>query len=297
MNKDIVTTIFSQYCLGIADINISIKANTDNWKFEVFNQYLDFVRDLKSRKPDVDIVAHYGKIPEYKLNNPIFYEKSLKLSFYQNSRGYILKSPSRLMVLDQTLSSGDIYIKRPSPIVFRYYPLQHPLDKILMLNLLASRQGAMVHSCGVDYGGNGLLFVGTSGAGKSTMAKLWDKNHDVLKDKVVILNDDRVIVRKIGNCIWLYGTPWHGDARLYSPAGAVLKKILFIKHSKCNSLKEIKPLEAISRLLGHSLAAFWDKKNLECSLDLYAALVKKIPCYELGFIPDKSVLDYIKNKI
>ncbi|MFH1414195.1 MAG: radical SAM protein [Candidatus Omnitrophota bacterium] len=64
-----------------------------------------------------------------------------------------------------------------------------PTDQILLARILADRQGCYLHSCGVNFNGEGLLFVGHSEAGKSTMAKM-------LKGKAEILCDDRIIIRR-----------------------------------------------------------------------------------------------------
>ncbi len=47
-----------------------------------------------------------------------------------------------------------------------------PTDQILLARLLADRQGFYLHACGVKFQGKGLLFAGYSGAGKSTMATM-----------------------------------------------------------------------------------------------------------------------------
>jgi len=280
-----------QLSLGIADIVISVTASTKKARFRIFSPYRSFVRELKDKKPDINLTVHYGNIPDYKLKNPIFKEERLHLSLYQSDGQYILKIPSRLMVVDSRFSCGDIYIKRPSAIVYRQYPLQHPLDKIVVLHFLAERQGAMIHACGINYDGKGLLFAGASGAGKSTLANLWKRAKDTF-----ILNDDRIILRKLGKRFWLYGTPWHGDARVYSFKRVPLKKIFFLRHAQNNAIKKIEPLDAIARLLGCSLFFFWQKKTLESLFDLYAELTRRIPCYELGFVPDEGILDFIRNK-
>ena len=50
-------------------------------------------------------------------------------------------------------------------------------------------ESAAIHASGLIFNGAGLLFVGHSGAGKSTMVKL-------LRDESKILCDDRIIVRR-----------------------------------------------------------------------------------------------------
>ena len=52
-------------------------------------------------------------------------------------------------------------------------PLECPLDEVLITNVLARGRGVEVHACGVqDADGRGYLFLGESGAGKTTTARL-----------------------------------------------------------------------------------------------------------------------------
>ena len=54
------------------------------------------------------------------------------------------------------------------------YPLHYPLDELLMVHLLARGRGVEIHGSGiVDADGYGTLFAGQSGAGKTTMSRLW----------------------------------------------------------------------------------------------------------------------------
>jgi hypothetical protein len=71
-------------------------------------------------------------------------------------------------------------------------PLEYPLDELLIMHRLTQEKAIELHSCGiVRADGTGNLFVGHSGAGKSTTTRLWTEREDV-----EILSDDRIIVRR-----------------------------------------------------------------------------------------------------
>src|SRR5580704_817830 len=87
-------------------------------------------------------------------------------------------------------------------------PLEYPLDELLWIHRLSLGEGVEVHGCGVIApDGRGLLLTGHSGAGKSTSSRLWSRH-----DGARVLSDDRIILRRERGRIWMYGTPWHGDA-------------------------------------------------------------------------------------
>jgi hypothetical protein len=71
-------------------------------------------------------------------------------------------------------------------------PLAYPLDELLIMHRLTQEKAIELHGCGiVRADGSGNLFVGHSGAGKSTTTRLWTAREDV-----EVLSDDRIIVRR-----------------------------------------------------------------------------------------------------
>lgn len=273
--------------LGIADIVISVIFEDKNQKFGIDGPYKYFITN---GKPEVSLYTHYGHLPKSKLGEKIF-DTGTTWSLYQNNGKRILKTSSKAVILEPDFKSGDIYIRTQGTKRKVEYPLSYPLDEVLMINLLAREQrGVIIHSCGASSKGEGLLFVGISQMGKSTMANLWKSEKEV-----TILNDDRMIIRKKNGRFWIYGTPWHGNAKVCSPERAPLEKIFFLGHAKKNSIKKIEPLEAASRLIVCSFPTFWDKKGMEFTLKFCAELAQKVSCYELGFVPNERVLDLVKR--
>jgi hypothetical protein len=166
-------------------------------------------------------------------------------------------------------------------------PLQYPLAEVLMICLLAQGRGLMVHACGIDDDGHGYLFAGNSTHGKSTMAQIW-------KDEACILNDDRIIIRKRGGRLWMFGTPWHGDYTGVSPQGVLLEKIFFLSHARVNSIYCFEGTAAASRLLTRSFPPLWHEEGMNFTLDFCAQVVSHVPCYELDFVPDKDIVDFVR---
>jgi len=70
-------------------------------------------------------------------------------------------------------------------------PLDYPLDELLIMHRLTQEKAIELHGCGIVRNGIGNLFVGHSGAGKSTTTRLWTTREDV-----EVLSDDRIIVRR-----------------------------------------------------------------------------------------------------
>jgi molybdenum cofactor biosynthesis enzyme MoaA len=159
-----------------------------------------------------------------------------------------------------------------------------PTDQILLARLLADRAGCLVHSGCLTIDGQGLLFVGQSGMGKSTTMELV-RSH--LGDRVEILCDDRNIVRRWPEGFRVHGTWSHGDIPEVSSASAPLRAILFLEQDVGNVIEPLEDrIEVWERLLPRLIkpmvtAEWWHKE-----LDVLAGIVDEIPCYIMRF--DKS---------
>ena len=165
-----------------------------------------------------------------------------------------------------------------------------PTDQILLARVLADREGCYLHSSGVILAGNGLLFVGHSDAGKSTIATM-------LRDRVEILCDDRIIIRKRTDGFRIYGTWSHGDVPDVSPSSAPLKAILFLEQAPENRIIPLDDRkEIIRRLLACLIKPFetadwWDK-----SLRLVEKMARELPCYVLKFDKSGAVVDVVMDE-
>lgn len=170
-------------------------------------------------------------------------------------------------------------------------PLQFPLDEVLVNALLARRRGVELHACGVIDRGNGLLFIGNSGDGKTTTAKLWQRAAD-------IVSDDRVVLRSENGGWTMYGTPWHGEAEICSPAHAPLRRIYVLDKTVRgnNGVTPLRPAEAVARLFSCTFPPFHDPRGLETVVDTLGAIASDVPVARLAFVNDPSAVDFIRNE-
>lgn len=164
-------------------------------------------------------------------------------------------------------------------------------DQILLARVLADREGCYLHSSGVIFKNKGLLFVGHSEAGKSTMVKM-------LKGKSEILCDDRVIVRRWPEGFRLHGTWSHGEVPDVSAGSAPLDAIFFLKKSTQNHLVPIyDKKDIIKRLLACLVRPLVDADWWRKMLSLIEKIADEIPCYTLYFDKCGEVVDLIKELV
>jgi len=173
------------------------------------------------------------------------------------------------------------------------WPLEYPADELLITNYLARHgMGVEVHGCGlIDCEAGGLLFLGHSGAGKTTTTRLWKSlRHPE------ILSDDRIILRLHDGELWMYGTPWHGEAAFASAASARLSRIFILQHGERNEMVEMHRLRAVGEMFARCFPPFHSATGLERTVEFLSRIAESVPCYEFPFVPDRSavrvVLDF-----
>ncbi|MFH1338747.1 MAG: hypothetical protein ABIH40_02755 [Candidatus Omnitrophota bacterium] len=313
--------MINRLAIRVADIPLSIISNSvsiENINFA--GAYKKFA--FNGKKTEINIRAHYDKPPEISLEDknlvigmkgiwrlydtdkkrifviePVSPERRIaygidyvgcKLKFLSRRPIHIASSSRRIAVFDRSFADGDVYVdflaavSPPMPD-----PLEMPLSELLTMAWLSGRQGLLFHGCGVMDKGRGYLFLGFSGHGKSTMADIWRK-------KSVVLDDDRIVLRKRKGRFWMFAAPWYG--RDVGTAKAVLlDKIFFIRHGLRNRAYRGSNSNALLLLLNYSYRPLWDKQGIEQNIGLCAQLAYKLPCYILDFIPDERAVEYVRN--
>src|SRR4051812_7654599 len=193
---------------------------------------------VEETETDARVRATWGDLSD-ETGGELIFDSGALWRLYRQESDYVFHfttpyfgaTPYKTARFNDDFSEGEVTLHRP------YFadrdgvnPLEYPLDELLMLNLLAQGRGVELHSCGlVDETGAGYLFIGQSGAGKTTTARLWER-----EPQVRILSDDRIIVRREAGAFWMHGTPWHGEGALALPERAQLKRIFFLKHGERN---------------------------------------------------------------
>ena len=134
-----------------------------------------------------------------------------------------------------------------------------------------------MHASGIIFYGQGLLFVGHSGAGKSTMLKL-------LKEDGEILCDDRMIVRRGPDGFRIHGTWSHGELPDISPASAPLRGIFYLRQADKNALIPITNSQArLSNILSYIIKPLQTTDWWEKILIVAEKVASEVPAYHLQF--------------
>lgn len=212
------------------------------------------------------------------------------LGIYKNNQS---RNFHRVGVLTPDHTQADIYHHDETKKAFQKGGLVSlslfPTDQIILARVLADRQGCFMHSGGVILENNGLLFVGHSDAGKSTMVNM-------LKQEAEILCDDRIIIRHQTNGYRIFGTWSHGDVTQVSSASAPLKAVLFLKQSRHNHLIRLDNQQVIlHRLLACLIKPLLTADWWNNILTLVPHIAATVPCYTLEFDKSGRVVELLRH--
>lgn len=288
---------FEPIIIDIAGIAASIACETRAMAEAVADGRGPFLTAADRTETDIRLRAGFARLEVPSPHNVIFVSGGLwalhrlgqdyQFTFTSDVYG---GAPYKTMVLDETFTTGEILVNQDYfGESVRIDPLQYPADELLWIHRLSRAGGVELHACGVvDTDGDGYLFIGHSGAGKSTIARLWESAG------ATILSDDRTVVRRKNDQFMIYGTPWHGEAQLAAAGEAPLRGVFFVEHGTRNDVVELSVPDATAQFFARCFPVFHDAASIAAGLEFYEQLAEATPCLELRFVPDARVIDFVR---
>ena len=199
--------------------------------------------------------------------------------------------PYKAAWFDPSFQRGHVLLNRSvfsqqAPV----FPLEYPLDELAMMHRLALGEGVEVHALGLsDRDGSGYLFLGHSGAGKSTTARLW-----MDLSGVTLLSDDRIILRRHDDKFWMYGTPWHGDSGIASPERTPLHAIFLLEQALVDEVTPIPAAKAAAELFARSFVPHYLQSGIQFTLSFLDQLTRSVSCSVLRFTPTPGAVEAVR---
>lgn len=139
--------------------------------------------------------------------------------------------------------------------------------------------GFGLHSSAVALEDRAVLFSGPCGTGKSTHVGLWRQYFG--KDRAVIINDDKPVLRLNNGAFYAYGAPWSGKSTLNANIRAPLGAIVFLRQAEENHIRRLDGKEAIRMLIYQSLRPSSHMDKMNKLLTLIDALLQQADVYQL----------------
>jgi hypothetical protein len=250
-------------------------------------------------QPDIEITIRNG-LPLRDFSGIPLFESGNLWRIYRYGEGYTFhfRSPAyknatyKLAEFSNTFNQGIIYMNQQLLEQEQVPdPLEYPLDELLLLAYLSTGDGVEIHACAVvdPQSNKNYLFAGQSGAGKSTIARLCEEAG------CKILSDDRIVLRKVEDTIRMYGTPWHGESRHASAISANANAIYILKHGPRNCVRSLSAAQGAAELFSRTFPTYYRPEGIEFTLSFLHQVAVMAGPQELQFVPDQSVIQYLRN--
>jgi hypothetical protein len=193
-------------------------------------------------------------------------------------------------VLQTNLTWDNLILKECNLLGKPWSLLNSGAGELIIRTAILFNDGLMFHSSGLDDNGKGIVFVGHSGAGKSTQLDLWSK-----ESGVIAMNDDRVAVRVIeGNPI-CYGTPWSGSSNIACNHSAPLSALILLEQAPENEIRQLSPSTSASLLLVRAFLPYWDRDLMGLALENLNKILSKVPVFLLRCRPEPEVIPLVRS--
>ncbi len=157
----------------------------------------------------------------------------------------------------------------------------------------ARHKTALFHSAVIKHEGYGYMFLGKSGTGKSTHARLWLENIEGTE----LLNDDNPVVRVFDNVIRVFGSPWSGKTPCYKNDSCALGGIVLLSQAPYNKIERLRGIEAYAALVPSISGKRWDKQIADGLHETENALAMRVPTWYLECLPDADAANTSYNAI
>jgi|SRR5450631_2892507 hypothetical protein len=281
-------------CVSIGEVSLALKGTSSN-DVLLSRQLEAFQSEVSD--PDIEVSVEWAERLQSWQGNAVFDSGSV-WRLFRDGADFVFDfvspavgaQPYKRMRVGPGFRMATITLNRE--LLQDYHPvfaLEYPADELLVTNYLANGLGVEVHGCGlVDSETGGHLFLGHSGAGKSTTTEIWKSQRNP-----EILSDDRIILRLHEDGLWMYGTPWHGEAMFAAQGKARISRIFVLGHGEKNEITLLTRSRAVGELFARSFPPFHSAAGLERTVGLLEQILDRVPCYQFQFVPDAGAVEKV----
>lgn len=144
---------------------------------------------------------------------------------------------------------------------------------------------ALFHAAVIGHEGRGYLFLGKSGTGKSTHARLWLKHIPGAE----LVNDDNPVVRVLEDgTVRVYGSPWSGKTPCYRNMDLPVGGFVHLAQAPYNKITRLRGIRGYAVLVSSISGQRWNPVIADGLHETENALVAKVPVWQLDCLPDEA---------
>ena len=170
-------------------------------------------------------------------------------------------------------------LPRRPPAQLEFHTIHYVMAKALL-----KRGVLLVHGSAVVADGNAYLFIAPSGTGKSTHTALWK---EVLGERAYIINDDKQLIRLMGDVPLIYPTPWGMVKDDIQAKSAPLGAVIWLERGEKNEIEPIDEGKMFTQIYKASLMGE-NADEVAAILALQKKLLGKTKLYHIKCRADKD---------
>ena len=158
--------------------------------------------------------------------------------------------------------------------------------------LIAEKNGCVLHSSFVEKEGEAILFVGPCSIGKSTQAKLWKEYADA-----IVINGDKTLVYEKRGKFFASGIPFSGSSKDCLNKVLPIKAVISLEQAKSNSARKLASGEAFISLYKNCYPVPYSRDCTGELIDFIEQLCQGVPVYDYACTADESAVRYLERKL
>ena len=198
------------------------------------------------------------------------------------------KKKTGVLVCSKDYKTATLFIPQGTAAALLKFAVNNAL-MVLYAIASAPYNTALFHAAVVNYEGKGYMFLGKSGTGKSTHARLWLKYNEGSE----LLNDDNPVVRiekdAEGNGVTrVYGSPWSGKTPCYKNEVYPLGGFVMLSQAPYNKIERLRGVRAYAVLVPCISGKRWESVIADGLHKTENALAMNVPVWYLECLPDED---------
>lgn len=285
----------------IADLTLQINYTTDLDLEKLLPTFRDFECYTQGEEAAIQVNLSTDKAPEVADLGVIRSDLSIswgdRFCFYEQKKGYITTIVNEqgdgmwYLYSDRDFAKSTIYIPQSSA-----YEQSTVICWMLMMlfgQAALLHEVIMIHGSVINLNGQGIVFLGKSGTGKSTHSRLWLSHIP----ETSLLNDDNPAIRIKEDGVLIYGTPWSGKTPCYKNESIVLKAFVRLQQAPENKFDLMPGIKGFIAVLPSCTAIRWNK---DLFAEMNTTLEKVISKVQVGFLkclPDQAAAELCHERI
>jgi len=278
-----VTT--TEHNFSIAGLNVRIRQHVPTNSSALPDIYLGWAISSPFPEWTPNVVIEIDRIAGFAVGRPI--------SARHPAFDARIRAPGHLSLV-RADAEGDIeFGADPIRANFRVDDQRHSIEAAIRVSVAAAsvRRGQLIlHSSCVVSGGRAFVFVGESGAGKSTIAEFLQESTAAVR-----IADELVVVARRQQEPWhAHATPFFGKvAAVQAPVCAPVQGIFFLHQATEHHLVAVDRSRSVNGLMRHVLAYAVDPDTAGRALSAVINITDAVPCFELHFAKNPSVAEVL----